>query len=141
MNQNGLRAGIKHVRTRFRMLTKTFVSTGRVLRATLHAVGLPRVPPIAWSLPTIYLAEVAGVTRLCRRSHPLATAARGGSGAQAQSGSGSRKRSREAREMTNDADDAHSDDERAKRTRTNSERQRDAAQGGRKQPKVRRGRK
>ena len=76
-----------------------------------------------------------------RRSHRLATAARGGSGAQTQSGSRSRKRSREAREMTNDADDAHSDDERAKRTRTNSERQRDAAQGGRKQPKVRRGRK
>ena len=76
MNQNGLRAGIKHVRTRFRMLTKTFVSAGRVLRATLHAVGLPRVPPIAWSLPTIYLAEGAGAAKLCRAARDARTASR-----------------------------------------------------------------
>ena len=67
-----------------------------------------------------------------RRSLRLAHAA------QVPSGSRSRKRSREAHETTNDAG---SDDERTKRTKTNSERHAAEASGGRKQPKARRGRK
>ena len=73
-----------------------------------------------------------------RRSLRLAHAA------QVPSGSRSRKRSREAHETTNVAKDSDSDDERTKRTRTVSEHQSGdgkGGKGGRKQAKVRRGRK
>ncbi|EPT03302.1 hypothetical protein FOMPIDRAFT_1046855 [Fomitopsis schrenkii] len=65
-----------------------------------------------------------------RRSRRLADAL-------AQGGSRSRKRSREASETTEAMDDAQSDDERPKRTRTNSERREDTAQGRGKGPRFR----
>ena len=76
-----------------------------------------------------------------RRARRPANATGSGSGAQVASGSRSRKRSREAREMTDVLDDAGSDGERTKRTKTNSEHNAAEASGRRKQPKARRGRK
>ena len=76
-----------------------------------------------------------------RRSRRLGSAARGGSSTQVTSGSCSRKRSREPHETTDEENDTNSDQERMKRTRTNSKRHGNASSGGRKQPKTRRGRK
>ena len=72
-----------------------------------------------------------------RRSRRIANAVRGGT--VAPSGSQSRKRSREAGETTNAAN-SDPNEEQAKRTRTMSEHKSGGGQSGRKQSKVRRGR-
>ncbi|EPT03319.1 hypothetical protein FOMPIDRAFT_1046874 [Fomitopsis schrenkii] len=85
------------------------------------------------SLPGRQQESCQALPRGSKRSRRLANAP-------AEGGSHRRKRSRKALETTEAMGDAHSDEERPKRVKMNSERHGDAAQGRRKGSRVRSGR-